>query len=178
MRRALGVAASLVLAAGAVAGELDAFVGDADGSLACWSRQYSEQHLAAHPDQQVTAMSLAVGYEAFDDGNAELPGYYWFNLAAALRDGKSGSAGGTCSAAGDGLEMVCAVDCDGGGIVVMPRNDGAVLADLERYGYIYMVGGCGAEEEGFALESGRDDKQFLLHQADNKSCKAMAGNQF
>jgi hypothetical protein len=57
--------------------------------------------------------------------------------------------------------MFCGVDCDGGGVFVKLRNADQMLVDLERKGTIAMSYSCG-EEEGFPLQSGRDDKTFLL----------------
>lgn len=142
-----------------MAGELDAFVAAQDGASTCWSRAYTPQHMADHPDQQVAAMSLAVTFMGETEIN---PAQYVFRLEAYMRDGTGGQAVGPCSAEGD--EMWCGVECDGGGIYVSSRSGGNVLVDLERRGSIWMSTGCGEDnfEEGFSLESGIDDKQFLL----------------
>ena len=70
--------------------------------------------------------------------------------------------------------MWCGVECDGGGIYVEARADGDVLVDLETHGYIRMSGSCGSSDENgiSALESGKDDKLFLLRPTDAKACKA------
>ena len=142
-----------------MAGELDAFVDARDGATTCWSRAYDGRHMAAHPDQQVTAMDLAVTYMA--ESNIG-PAQYVFRLEAQMRDGRRGEAIGPCMADGD--QMWCGVECDGGGVYVSTRSGGNVVVDLERRGAIWMSTGCGEEnfEEGFSLQSGLDDKQFLL----------------
>src|SRR5690606_7195866 len=96
-----------------VAGELDAFVAAQDGASSCWERNYDNQHMAAHPDQQVTGMSLAVTFMAESDINPE---QYVFRLETDMRDGTHGEAIGPCMA--DGGEMWCGVECDGGGVYV------------------------------------------------------------
>jgi hypothetical protein len=151
----------------AVAGELDSFVAASDGATACWSRQYDAAHMTAHPDQKVAAMSLAVTYW---DETAINPSQYVFRLEADLRDGTHGTAIGPCSA--DGNKMWCGVECDGGGVLVSNRSGGDVLIDLEAIGNIAMTSGCAEEilDEGFALQSGRDDKQFLLHALPPRQC--------
>ncbi|ODT72222.1 MAG: hypothetical protein ABS75_05385 [Pelagibacterium sp. SCN 63-23] len=140
-----------------------------DGANGCWRRQYDAAHLAAHPDQQVTAMSLALVYRDRADGYP----YYAYTLDVALRNGRKGAASSTC----DPMEgkLRCSVECDGGGVDVSRRDDGNVRVDLEAVGYIVLTGGCGSEEEEetFELTSGLDDKLFLLHAVDAKQCKAM-----
>lgn len=142
-----------------MAGELDAFVASTDGASSCWMRAYDARHLAAHPNQQVTAMDLAVTYTAETDIN---PAQFVFWLDVDMRDGSHGQASGPCMADGD--QMWCGVECDGGGIYVANRSGGKVLVDLERRGSISMTSSCGEEnfEDGFALQSGLDDRQFLL----------------
>ncbi|SEQ53958.1 hypothetical protein SAMN05428969_3439 [Devosia sp. YR412] len=144
-----------------MAGELDSFVAASDGATNCWSRAYDAKHMAAHPDQQVVAMDLAVTFMAQSDIGPE---QYVFRLEATMRDGTQGQAVGPCMA--DGNEMWCGVECDGGGVYVSTRSGGNVLVDLERRGSIWMSTSCGDEnfDEGFSLDSGRDDKQFLLSQ--------------
>ena len=142
-----------------MAGELDGFVAASDGASSCWSRAYDARHLAAHPDQRVAAISLAVTFMAETEINPE---QYVFRLEADMRDGTHGEAVGPCMA--DGKQMWCGVECDGGGVYVSSRSGGNVLIDLERRGAIWMSTSCGDEnfDEGFSLESGIDDKQFLL----------------
>ena len=142
-------------------GELDSFVAPIEGTTAAWSRVYDATHMAQHPDQQVEAMDLAVTFEIFDptyDGQVN------FELKVKLRNGTKGVTTGTCMGQGD--SMWCGVECDGGGMVISHRSNGSVLADLEKVGFIRMSEvGCGEEDTGvsFSLESGKDDKQFLLH---------------
>lgn len=153
------------------AGELDDFVAAEDGAVSCWSRTYDDAHLADHPDQMVSALTFGVSYAAETSEFAE---QYSFWLEATLRDGASGYTTGPCNAY-DG-KMWCGVECDGGGIYVEARADGDVLVDLETHGYIRMSGSCGSSDENgiSALESGKDDKLFLLQPTDAKACKAAA----
>jgi hypothetical protein len=153
------------------AAELSDFVPTEDGASACWQRLYDEAHLAGHPDQQVTAMTLLMSYLTFEDGSE---GMHYFGLDVALRDGRKGTTSGGCWLS-EGV-VRCGVDCDGGGLVLSRNDDGSVLADLEAYGYISLESECGGgdgELESFPLEPGLDDKQFLLQPADAKLCKAL-----
>jgi len=151
-----------------MAGELDAFVAASDGASKCWSRAYDAKHLSAHPDQQVVAMDLAVTYMAETSEYAE---QYVFRLEADMRNGDHGVATGPCMA--EGGQMWCGVECDGGGVYVSNRSGGKVLVDLERRGAIWMSSSCGEEDfdGGFSLESGRDDKQFLLTELRPQFCE-------
>lgn len=144
---------------GVLAGELDDFVAATDGATTCWSRAYDRQHLASHPDQQVTAMDLAVTYMAESHVSAA---QYVFRLEVDMRDGSHGEAVGPCMA--DGNDIWCGVECDGGGVYVSTGSSDSVIVDLERRGAIWMSTSCGEEnfDEGFSLEAGLDDKQFRL----------------
>ena len=159
----LAWAAGATMAVTAVAAEeLASFVAAHEGERACWSRQYSAEHLAAHPDQLVTAMSYTLQF-AQD--------FHFFELNATLRGGKTGQATGTCSEY-EGV-ISCGVDCDGGSVDLTHEADGKVLLDLTRSGYIRMTDSCGEDEGGFALEAGKDDKQFLLSPVSGKACKGL-----
>jgi hypothetical protein len=158
------VATGLALAATSViAAELSNFVEAKDGARGCWSRDYSAGHLADHPDQQVTSMRFTMQYDQ---------DFHYFQLDAALRSGRSGRATGTCSNY-EGV-LFCGVDCDGGGVILSPGGDGKALLDLSTQGYIRMTDSCGEEEtEGFSLDAGIDDKEFLLSPLSGKACKPL-----
>lgn len=153
------------------AAELSDFVPTEDGASACWQRLYDEAHLADHPDQQVTAMTLLMSYLTFEDGSE---GMHYFGLDVSLRNGRKGTTSGGCWLS-EGV-VRCGVDCDGGGLALSRNDDGSVLADLEAYGYISLESECGGgdgELQSFPLEPGHDDKQFFLQPADAKLCKAL-----
>lgn len=167
--RRLALAAGATLALGSVAAEeLSDLVESTEGAQTCWSREYSAEHLAAHPDQFVTAMHFTLRFDELVNDN---PDFYSFRLETELRGGQSGRADGYCWENGDAV--TCGVECDGGA-VVLTRNGDKLLLDLERHGYIRMTGSCGSEElDGFSLESGIDDKQFLLSEVTGKACKPL-----
>lgn len=172
MSRKRVVAGLLILASGAVvADELTDLVPAETGAAACWQRIYDAPHLAAHPDQQVAAMTLSLNFAAYDDTD---PGMHYFGMDVTLRDGRRGETGGACRTNDDG-RVNCGVECDGGGVQIRLRPDGSLLADLEAYGFIRVEGECASSGEGssFSLEPGLDDKQFLLHPADGKLCKGL-----
>jgi hypothetical protein len=160
-----------VLAAGpTLAAELTDFVPAKDGAAACWQRIYDGEHLATHPDQQVTAMTLSMSFEKYDAADE---GLHYFAVDVALRDGRKGTTGGGCWVY-DGV-VRCGVDCDGGGMELSLDGSGNLLADLEAYGYMRVESECGGGEEAetFELLPGLDDKLFLLHKTEAKECKSL-----
>src|SRR5215217_5658852 len=167
--RLLWVMGATMAVSSVAAEELSSFVAAQDGAQTCWSRDYSAEHLAAHPDQLVTAMRLTLRYDAMVNDN---PDFYSFRLEADLRGGQSGRAFGYCSEFEGAVS--CGVECDGGGIGIAHAEGGKVLLDLTKYGYIRMAGSCGSDESGgFGLEAGIDDRQFLLSPATGKACKPL-----
>lgn len=144
---------------------LDRHVESAGGASACWTRIYDAAHLRSHPDQKVSAMRFRI---TPNPGDEFAP--FDFALEAEVDDEGLGFAAGPCRPEGKG--MFCGVECDGGGVFLTLRDDGKVLLDLEQAGFINMAGGCG-EDDGFALESGRDDKQFLLSSAGAAACSGI-----
>lgn len=158
-------------ASAALSAELTDFVPAENGAAACWQRIYSAEHLAAHPDQQVAQMTLSMTFDQLDD---EDPGWHYFALAVSMRDGRNGTTSGGCFLNEDMGEVQCSVDCDGGGLALELQPDGAVMANLETYGYIRLDSECGGGEGAtFPLEAGLDDKLFLLPAADAKQCKGL-----
>lgn len=161
--RMLWLVGPALAATSVAAEELTSFVAAQAGEHRCWSRQYGDDHLAAHPDQLVTAMRFTMQFDR---------DFHFFQLEAQLRGGQSGQATGTCSEY-EGV-VSCGVECDGGGVAVTHAADSKVLLDLTRAGYIRMADSCGEDEgDGFALDAGKDDKQFLLSPATGKACKGL-----
>ena len=169
--RALWLVGLAMSIAPATAVELDDLVPAQDGAAVCWSRLYDAAHLKAHPDQQVEAMDFAIGYAA---ETADYAAQYSFQIETRMRNGDVGHNSGPCSESEGNIQ--CGVECDGGYVMVRPASgDGSVLLDLETSGYIWLSGGCGVddgdEDGGFALESGLDDKEFLLRPMPAGTCE-------
>lgn len=169
----LWVATMLVASAPAMAAQLSDLVPAENRAAACWSRVYDAAHLKAHPDQQVQGMDFSIRYSA---ATGEYAAQYDFTIAATLRDGSVGHNTGPCT--NENGKIWCGIECDGGYVMVEPRANGSVLLDLETSGYIWLSGGCGVDdgEGGFALESGKDDKSFLLQAAAPGMCKQKQPN--
>lgn len=83
----LALIALLVIATDAVAEDVSGEEG-ADSWLGCWSRVYDAVHLAKHPGQKISAMTLAI--VAREGESSEAPGAYRAKITALVRD-KQGS---------------------------------------------------------------------------------------
>ncbi len=159
-------------ASGAGSLQLEELVAKNHGATSCWQRVYSDEHLAAHPDQKVRELRLSVSYHVYDDPY----GQYSFGYDALRRgEGEMGGDAGVCWNKPEGV--ACHIECDGGGFMLRrARNKGDVLFDLEYVGFLTMRGGCGDfDGEGGVMEPlvpGLDDKLFLLHPA---NCAALFG---
>src|SRR5262249_48443213 len=87
----------------------------------CFVRTYHRAHLAQHPDQVVTAVMLRIHRPP--PGNADK---YWFLAQFALRGkDKPLRTSGICNETASGLR--CLVECDGGGVDVVPRARDATM---------------------------------------------------
>ncbi|MGL4288524.1 MAG: hypothetical protein ACRCVA_19405 [Phreatobacter sp.] len=130
----------------------------------CYARSYQAGHLAEHPQQRVTAMTLSL-----KRGRASPAEFQIFVTVRGDRD--LWSAGGECLAGGS---IVCSVECDGGGFsVARDATPQAVLLNLgQPHGRISMNGCDGGERE---LEAGADDRRFRLDRVANAVCEAAAG---
>jgi hypothetical protein len=144
-------------------------------SYACFARKYDAAHLAKHPLQKVSAMTLLLNAEA--DPEDQSLGYS-FRLGVKFRDRPGDfDSSGSCGHAevnedAKGKEqMGCGVDCDGGGIAVeMDKTDSAVLVRLES---IRIWRNNKPDDEGLNLSGGADDRVFRLDRAPLEMCRSL-----
>jgi len=142
----------LILALPAAAGP------DAPG---CFARTYDRAHLAQHPDQVVTAVMLRI-YRP-PRGNADK---YWFLAQFRLRGkDKPLRTSGICNETASGLR--CLVECDGGGVDVVPRARDATM-HLDR-----ISGPACDEDSAQELTGGKDDRVFRLDRVNDATCAGM-----
>lgn len=137
----------------------------------CLTRAYDARHLAAHPDQRVSAMRILVTRETMAEyGGAER---YRFRLSARIA-GKAGTfeSSGECAASGDARHaLVCGVDCDGGGVTLAPHSAVQPVSATVDHLRIWRPGA--EPEEAAAHEqaiSGRRDRDFRLDRAPIEDC--------
>ena len=158
-----GLAACLA-AGGARADFLDDALRSGGGEV-CYSRTYSADHLARHPDQRVTRMSLILTRGASRSEPAS------FRIFVTVRgDREVWSAGGECRRRGG---IVCDVECDGGGFAIgaTSTTEALQIALDSPHGRISMNGCDGGERD---LAAGRDDRRFRLDRAPGQVCAAIA----
>jgi hypothetical protein len=143
--------AALLLATGAAHTETNA--------LGCFARVYDEAHLAKHPDQLVTAVKLHIRKWTEEK-------YVEFALKVKVRGrNETLHTGGLCQKGESGLS--CSVDCDGGGINVVPRGDHAMMY-VERI----RMATCDSDyvDSGEDLSGGKDDRVFRLNRVNEREC--------
>jgi len=129
-------------------------------ALGCFARSYDRAHLAQHPDQVVTAVMLRI-YRP-PSGNADK---HWFLAQFRLRGkDKPLRTSGICNETASGLR--CLVECDGGGVDVVPRARDATV-HLDR------ISGPACEDSGRELTGGKDDRVFRLDRVNDAACAGM-----
>lgn len=153
-------------------GELANLLPPEVGRRVCYARNYSAEHLKAHPKQKVTEIQFRLAYHRHDPDDYAPQGQrnYYFAVLAKLRGQQDAlTSMGECVPY-EG-QVSCGVDCDGGGFVATRKPPDQILISLGDGGRLRMTRGC--DESGSVdLESGEDDKGFLLTRTDDESCPA------
>jgi hypothetical protein len=159
-----------------------------DKAESCFLRRYDTAHMKARPKQRVEAIGICVSVERMaPEEKGEIVRYiYNFDFAAKLK-GKPEIAktGGECGFAYMPPEeqkriaskpIWCGIDCDGGGVSVDPRKDGAeLLVRLERIRVSSECGGGDDESKSYDLTGGTDDKVFIIPRTSVEDYRAFAG---
>lgn len=122
------------------------------GGKTCYAREYTPDHLAAHPQQRVTSIALTPAPEVTKDPRLEV----WVTVTLRGQPGERYEALAICENTGDTL--YCGLEGDAGGFTVTPAKGRAVLVSVTRHGMSFEG------ETGFVtLEKARgDDRSFLL----------------
>jgi hypothetical protein len=154
---------------------------------ACFVRRYDAAHMAQHPKQKVTVMKLLITAEMVPDDKVL---EYSFRLGVNFRD-RAGDfdSSGDCGHAAvtkvpdpaetvipAGTDIVCAVDCDGGGVTVSLANKDAslIVKPLDR---IRIWKGKDFDESAAtALNAGADDKIFRLDRTKLDECTPLVAD--
>ncbi|MBV9245206.1 MAG: hypothetical protein JO366_10395 [Methylobacteriaceae bacterium] len=175
----------------AVLGVLMGTAGGSEGpQQICYARTYDPAHLAQHPRQQVTEISLAVAARPSQNQDAALR--FPFVLSAKIRGRQEVlSLGGECGFAdADGMEVnmpaaatllqpdaviKCGLDNESGRITLQRRNKGAAaLLKLEELQHLVLRGACGDGSCTYDLMSGPDDQTFLMSRTADAVCARRA----
>ncbi len=120
------------------------------GGSGCYSREYAATHLARHPDQRVTRITL------YPDPDQTTVEQIALRVSVTLRDSPEQFQGvAYCRPTGPSLS--CAVEGDGGSFAIT-QGDSGLLLTLDRDG-LSMEG-----ETAFVTLSGTsgDDRSFSL----------------
>jgi hypothetical protein len=122
------------------------------GNASCYLRQYSDAHLAGHPDQLVAQIALGP-----TPGNTYEPGWIVLTVTVRLRGSQETYMGGAiCDLAGDRLD--CAMEGDAGAFTLTRAKDGGVMLNVSPRGMAFEG------EQDFIEISGTsgDDRAFLM----------------
>jgi hypothetical protein len=122
----------------------------------CYARSYSAEHLAAHPAQRVTRISVIPEAEV---ASPQLGLWVRLTLRATAEPGAAGDfeALAYCSNAGP-KSLECGMEGDAGSFLITPARKGAILIKVGKYDMSLE------NDAGFATLSrkGGDDASFLL----------------
>ena len=159
-----------------------------DKARSCYLRRYDAGHLKSRPQQKIEVIGLCVEVErlAPEEKGEPVRYVYNFDFAAKLR-----ARAATLTTAGEcgfshmppeeqkriaGKPIWCGIDCDGGGVRVEPRKDGAeLLVRLERIRVSSECGGGDDDSKSFDIEGGADDKVFMIPRTSVEDYRAFVG---
>lgn len=135
-----------------------------EAASACFSRHYTREHLASHPDQNVVSMTGFVSRQGDEED------YYSVSLRIRFRGvDKDFDVSGGCSQSDDGKKALgCGVECDGGHLDVRVKSKDAILIDIPDQVRLYDPDESESRPEGARF--GTDDKVFRLDRAALKDC--------
>jgi hypothetical protein len=161
----------LVLSAGIAPGHaqslFETYFSKADGGKPCYARQYTAEHLAKNPRQQVTA--IEVDFEPTNpDGVLNTAKRFELGFGVQKRGSTEWFTNAVyCSLRAGGFD--CALEGDGGLFRLQPASGGGRLRLALTRDTIAIEG-----EKDFFEFGGKqsDDNVFLLYPADRKVCDA------
>lgn len=135
----------------------------------CYIRDYSDAHLAAHPDQVVDWIRVRISHNAqYGDTYAGLDVLFADQGHVAGTDiaGQVLDQGLVCFEDGGGVG--CAVDCDGGSFRVL-KNDAKTLMFKTSTLWVGDTEGCGGAAN--IAEVMGQEVTYLLHRTDDAYCE-------
>jgi len=146
-------------------------------AFACFSRAYDKAHLKAHPQQNVTSMTMlvqSVAYEGEEPGRQRT-----VILDVHFRGNKKPfQTSGGCFYSDDDKGLHCNVDCDGGAIGVRVKDGKSVLVDIPGSARIWDPSQPDDAEPGSGVPEnarfGEDDKTFRLDRIKGSQCETLA----
>lgn len=122
------------------------------GADSCYARSYSDDHLAKHPAQRVTRITIGPDFSSADP-------LLVVHLTVDLRGVPGGAfeAYGSCENNG-GHTLYCGMEGDAGGFQITPAQKGGILIEVSSLGMSFE------NDAGFATleRNSGDDRSFLL----------------
>lgn len=124
------------------------------GAGSCYVRAYGKDHLAAHPAQRVTGITLSPA-PGFADPHL---GLY---ITLRLRGVPGGDFEAYAACENEAGHLYCSMEGDAGGFQIDPAKGGAVLLTVSSLGMTFE------NDAGFATleRNAGDDRSFLLRPA-------------
>jgi hypothetical protein len=178
MRIVVALAAVLVGAAAAAAG-LDTFAQKLFGrpvgagiNYACFARVYDARHLAQHPRQNVTDMTLLARLDGKE------PSYYALTLGLHLRKSQAlRVTAADCSAQGglSATAIECNADCEGGPVDIKLKDDGTAWFTFPHNATIWSPNEAG-DSVVKPTGLGKDDLLFRLDRAAGALCAPLVAD--
>jgi len=137
-----------------------------DVPLGCYTRDYSQQHLAQNPEQIVDRMSIL-----FTKDDVYMGAHVQVLLADQGHAGRDGYGGMRVSeTAGDFIgPLIFGIECDGGSFEVIANTGDSITIETSYF----RLAEDGCVDEGIRTslaESGGGATRYLLHRAENAAC--------
>jgi hypothetical protein len=146
-------------------------------TYACFTRTYDAAHLARHPRQMVTAMTMLVAAERLpEDGQLS----YSYKLRIKFRDRPGDYASSLqCGHARmsdvkrEGVQVSCHDGCEAGGIAIsLAPAAKAIIVRLEDVA-VWLADKPQDEAAPFDFKSAAEDRVFRLDRVDTETCNLL-----
>jgi hypothetical protein len=165
-----------------VAAAIDLITASAFADSMCFVRHYDAAHLAKHPDQLVTSMTLALDPDGpVAKGNPTMKIAFDFKIAMTKRGNNNLYVQVGYVKNRDG-EYQGLVECDGGGFILRKAPSGVLLSIGLGPGYSQSIrmavvpDPCGESDRvnnSIDIESGKDDHTFRLDAVSTDVCSRL-----
>jgi hypothetical protein len=141
-----------------------------DTWLGCWSRIYDATHLAKHPGQKVSSMTLSIAARGSESGDA--PGKYLAKVTAMLRDkpGLYSNLDGARCVTGEGKLSCFSDGFFVGKFTLEPSGKNMKLALRGDDEHLALVPGIDIDALTVLTPKNPEHALFLLNPAPAKTC--------
>ncbi|MDO9417487.1 hypothetical protein [Pararhizobium sp.] len=131
---------------------------------ACFTRAYTDDHLAGHPDQNVRSIRAGVSNGA--------GGAYELSIDIEFRGGSStkGRLMADCRPGGSGYALRCLARCDGSRVDIKIRDADTIRLEIPEAAQLERGGSCDPSSASGSGALWSDDKVFRLSRAGSADC--------